>query len=236
MTSARAPAAKLVSVSVGVLVVVGVLAALARYLLPHELHLAIATPLYGSYAPEQLPVLAAHPVSEALHRLGGALYMILGVLQLDARLRARRPAVHRWAGRLFLLLSVAAGGSGIYMGLAFPYQPGETIPSTLAGGLMILFAIKAYVHVRRREIAAHREWILRSFSLGLGIATIRVLAVIVLNTTSLTTREIIAPTFWVGWGVTLLGAELWIRATRPLRPAAQIAAGAKPPAQPARAG
>lgn len=196
------------------LATVGVVSALMRYLLPHDLHLAISTPLYGSFAPEHLPVLAAHPGVEALHRLGGATYMILGVLQFMPRLRARRPALHRWSGRVFLGLSVAAGLSGAFMALSFPYERGEGPPSVFFGGVLVFCAIKAYLHIRRGDVVGHREWVTRTFAAGLGIGTIRMIAVVVLNTTHLTTREIIVPSFWAGWTVTLLAAEVWIRAQR----------------------
>ena len=206
---------RLIADSVGLLVTVGVLSSLSRYFLPPALHAAIAEPLYGSFAPDQLPVLAAHPVTEAFHRVGGAVYMILGVTQFMTRLRARRPRLPRWAGRVFLALSFVAAVSGAYMALAFGYQPGERAPSVLFAGVMVFSAFKAYQHIRRREVQAHREWVIRCFATGLGIGTIRVFAVILLNTTSLTTKQIIAPTFWAGWTVTLLLAEVWIRATRP---------------------
>ena len=203
--------------TVGLLATVGVVSSLMRYLLPHDLHMAIATPLYGSFAPEHLPVLAAHPGVEALHRIGGALYMILGVLQFMPKLRARRPRLHRWSGRVFLALSVTAGLSGAFMSLAFPYERGEGPPSVVFGGLMVLCAVQAYLHIRRGDVVGHREWVTRCFAVGLGIGTIRLIAVVVLNTTHLTTPEIIVPSFWAGWIVSLLAAELVIRAQRPRR-------------------
>ena len=203
--------------TVVLLATVGVVASLMRYLLPHDLHLAISTPLYGSFAPEHLPVMAAHPGVEALHRLGGALYMILGVLQFMPRLRARRPALHRWSGRVFLALSVAAALSGVFMALAFPYERGEGPPSIVFGGLMVFFAVQAYLHIRRGDVVGHREWVTRCFAVGLGIATIRLIAAVVLNTTHLVTRQIITPTFWIGWTVTVLAAEALIRAQRPAK-------------------
>jgi uncharacterized membrane protein len=208
------PSSRFVTGTVVLLATVGVVSALMRYLLPHDLHLAIATPLYGSFAPEHLPVLAAHPGVEALHRLGGALYMVLGIVQFMPRLRARRPALHRWSGRVFLALSVAAGASGAFMSLAFPYDRGEGPPSILFGGIMVVCAVQAYLHIRRRDVVGHREWVTRCFAVGLGIGTIRLIAVVLLNTTHLTTREIITPSFWVGWSVTLLAAEVMIRGQR----------------------
>lgn len=199
---------------VGLLVTVGVVASVSRYLLPHALHQRIALPLYGSYAPEQLPVLAAHPVSEALHRLGGALYMVLGAMQLTPGLRARHPTLHRYAGRVFVALSLVAGVTGAYMALAFAYEPGERAPSVLFAAVMVASVVKAVIAIRRGDVRAHRAWMIRSFSVGLGIATIRVMAVIALHTTPWTTRQVITPIFWLGWASSLLVAELWIRSPR----------------------
>jgi hypothetical protein len=42
-------------------------------------------------------------------------------------------------------------------------------------------------------------------AVGLGIGTIRLIAVVVLNTAP-DDAGIIVPSFWAGWGVTLLGA------------------------------
>lgn len=196
---------------VGLLVTVGVVAAISRYLLPHALHQSITAPLYGSYAPEQLPVLARHPVSEALHRIGGALYLILGVMQFTPSIRARRPTLHRWSGRVFVALSIVAAVSGAYMALAFGYEPGERAPSVLFAAVMIVSALMAVYEIRRGRVEAHRAWVTRCFAVGLGIATIRVMAVIALHTTPWTTRQLITPIFWIGWTVTLAIAELLVR-------------------------
>lgn len=204
--------------TVGLLVTVGVVAGVSRYLLPHALHQAITAPLYGSYAPEQLPVLARHPVSEALHRLGGSLYMLLGVAQLSTRLRERNRSLHRLAGKLFLALTLIAGASGAYMAVAFPYERGETLPSLLFAALMMGFAMKSFAEIRRGRVASHRAWMIRSFSIGLGIGTIRVFAVAVLHVTTLGAREIITPVFWAGWVISLCVAELWVRRSRSALP------------------
>lgn len=68
-------------------------------LVSHDLHVAITTPLFGSYATDQLPVLAAHLFVEASHRLGGVLSLLLGASQFMPRLRARNPGLPRWASR-----------------------------------------------------------------------------------------------------------------------------------------
>ena len=196
------------------LATVGIVSSLIRYLLPRAVHATIDAPLYGSFATEHLPVLAAHPGAEAIHRLGGAAYMILGLMQFTPRLRARAPALHRWSGRVFLGLSLAVAVSGVYMTLAFPFERGEGPPSVVFGGALVFCAIMAYLRIRRGDVVGHREWMTRTFAVGLGIGTIRLIAVTVLSTTRIDAHELITPAFWIGWTVTLLGAEVWIRAQR----------------------
>src|SRR5260370_1378403 len=49
----------------------------------------------------------------------------------------------------------------------------ETAATTLFA-LVFLFALtKAFLHIRRREIAQHREWMIRAFAVGLAVATVR---------------------------------------------------------------
>ncbi len=196
------------------LATVGVVSALMRYLLPAAERARLAGPLYGSFGTEHLPVMAAHPGAEAVHRIGGAAYMILGVLQFMPSLRSSRPGLHRWCGRVFLALSIVAGVSGAYMALAFPFERGEGPPSVVFSGALVFSAIKAYVHIRRGDVVRHREWVTRTFAVGLGVGTIRLIAVVLLNATSLDAHQIIAGSFWAGWVVTLVGAEVWIRAQR----------------------
>ena len=205
--------------AVWLLIVVGVTASLSRYLLPAALHATIARPLYSDFARDQLPVLAAHPVPEMLHRVGGSIYLLLGATQFMPRLRARHLTLHRWCGRVFLALTVLAGGTGVFMALAFPYDAGETPPTLVFGAIMVVSGIMAYVRARRREIARHREWVMRCFAVGLGISTIRLIFVGLLYTTSLSMQTKYVVSFWLGWTLTLLAAEVWIRVSRAPRAA-----------------
>jgi FtsH-binding integral membrane protein len=200
--------------AVWLLIIVGVGASLSRYLLPAALHAQIARPLYSEFARDQLPVLAAHPVPELLHRVGGSIYLLLGATQFMPRLRARHLTLHRWCGRAFLALTLLAGSTGVFMALAFPYDAEETAPTVLFGTIMVGCGVMAYVRARRREVARHREWVMRCFSVGLGISTIRLIFVGLLYTTSLPMRTKYVVSFWLGWTLTLLAAEAWIRLSR----------------------
>ena len=57
---------------------------------------------------------------------------------------------------------------------------------------------------------------MRFFAVGGGIVVIRlVLPVMIWLTRPAAFREVIGSAFWAGWLVSLLAAEVWIRATRP---------------------
>lgn len=206
------------------LAVVGVASAMLRYVLPYDLHVRVTEPLFGSYSTDQLTVLRAHPFYEHSHRLGGVAWMILGLFQVTAASRGRR-GVHRWIGRIFVALSLVAGLSGAAMGALFPYAPGERAPSVLFGAWMVYTAVRGWLHARRREIPAHRAWMTRCLAVGLGVSTIRLMAVALTVGTDIPTRDIVTPVFWAGWVTTVVGAELWLRA-RAERPGFVPAKGA----------
>jgi hypothetical protein len=75
----------------------------------------------------------------------------------------------------------------------------------------------AFVRARRREIASHREWMIRANAILLGIATTRPVMGFFFATspfTGLTPKQFFGIAFWVGFSLTYLAGEVWIRYTR----------------------
>src|SRR6266480_2509729 len=73
-------------------------------------------------------------------------------------------------------------------------------------------------HIRRREIALHREWMIRAYSVGLAVATIRPIIGMFFATSrfsGLTPYEFFGIGFWIGFVLHLMAAEAWIHATLP---------------------
>jgi uncharacterized membrane protein len=173
----------------------------------------------------EIPLSAAnmnmHPRASLSHLAAGAVLFILVPLQFSRRLRARHPAVHRWNGRALLVLATAAGGAGLYLGVAQPYGGAwESLATTLFGGFFLFAAARGYLAIRRRDIARHREWMVRFFAVAIGISVIRVVGMghfLVMGTEAIQPRGFAAG-LWAGWLLTLGVAELWIRRTRLRRP------------------
>lgn len=117
-----------------------------------------------------------------VHAFSGGLTLLLGPFQFLNGLRKRRPTLHRWMGRIYL-------GGILLSGLsAFLIAPGMI--SGLVGeiGLMSLGALwlvtgwKAYASIRAGNVAAHREWMIRSFALTFAAVTLRLWLGILIGT------------------------------------------------------
>jgi uncharacterized membrane protein len=180
---------------------------------------AMSNPIAAQFAALD-DVFARYPVLTLFHILPGLLFMILGPLQFNATLRARYLRWHRWSGRVYLVCSLIIGVSALVMSLAMPSIGGVTqATATTLFALLFLFALsKAYWHVLRREIARHREWMIRGFAIGLAVATIRPIIGLFFATSrlsGLTPDSFFGIAFWIGFVVHLIVAEVWIQQTRP---------------------
>jgi uncharacterized membrane protein len=111
------------------------------------------------------------------HGLAGTLALTLGALQFSTRLRRRYLRIHRLSGTLYIAGTFVAAPVAIWM--AFISSPWFLIPFTVIQACTwMLFTLVAYLCVRRGDICAHREWMMRSYSIVLIFLEGRVLMAI----------------------------------------------------------
>ena len=161
-------------------------------------------------------IFARQAVLIMIHIVPGLLFVTLGPLQFNATLRASHLRWHRVSGRVYLVAAYIIGISALIMSFAMPAIGGPNqATATTFFSIFFLFALsKAFWHVRHREIALHREWMIRAFSIGLAVATIRPIVGIFFATSRLSglpPREFFGIAFWVGFVLHLIVAEAWIR-------------------------
>ncbi len=160
-------------------------------------------------------VFARHPVLTLVHILPGLAFVALGLLQFNPTFRKRHLRWHRRSGRMLFLCGAVVGVSALVMSFAMPSigSVNQAAATTLFG-LWFLFALcKALRHVLRREIAPHREWMIRAFSIGLAVATIRPIIAVFFGASplsGLTPYEFFGAGFWIGFVLHLIAAEVWI--------------------------
>ena len=168
-------------------------------------------PLGNLVHPQMKLTFEAHRVAIFVHIFCSVLAMALGPWQFFPGLRARRPALHRWSGRIYLLGGVLPGGiAGLYVsGFAFGGTFNQIGFAVLAV-LWLTTGYLAYRTIRRGDIAAHRQWMLRNFALTFAAVTLR-LYLGVFSASGIPFETFYAWLGWLCWVPNLLFIEWHIR-------------------------
>jgi uncharacterized membrane protein len=107
------------------------------------------------------------------HAAAASVALLVGPFQFLSGLRSRRPDLHRWMGRTYVLACLFGGVSGAV--LAAGARTG--LVSTLGFGLLAVAWLattwRAYDAARQGRIAEHRRWMIRSFALTFAAVTLR---------------------------------------------------------------
>ncbi|MBV9438076.1 MAG: DUF2306 domain-containing protein, partial [Acidobacteria bacterium] len=123
-----------------------------------------------------------------------------------------------WMGRTAMLLSLVIGVSALGL-LRDPVGGKLEVACILFFDAIFLFALaKAFLHIRRGDTIRHREWIIRAMSVALGVATVRPIMGLFFATsrlTGLTPHQFFGIAFLLGFSLTYVAGEWWIRYTRP---------------------
>ena len=108
-----------------------------------------------------------------LHIAGGMGALLTGPWQFSEKLRARNLDLHRWLGRIYLL-SVALGSVA---GFAMALVSEQGAPTHFGFGILAVLwfftGLQAYRLIRRGNVEAHRQWMIRNFALTLAAVTLR---------------------------------------------------------------
>ena len=167
-----------------------------------------------------------HYATLVVHVLTASTALVLGLMQLVPRLRARR-ALHRRLGRAFLLVGVVAFGlTGIPLALTTPdgdvTRYGILVPAV---GWLVCAAL-GWVAIRRGRLVDHREWMIRTYALTFFAITTRMLVPVLIalqmpfqdDRSPAAVRELVARTIpygqWLGWILDLAVAQYAIRRLR----------------------
>jgi uncharacterized membrane protein len=142
--------------------------------------------------------------------------MILGPLQFIPGVRNKYRRFHRLSGRIYIIAAYIIGISALYM--PFVLRPiggfNEAAATTLFAILFLVSLSKAWWHIAHRQVALHREWMIRAFSIGLAVGTIRPIIALFFAFSGLPPQTFFGTAFWIGFTLQLLAAEIWINYTR----------------------
>jgi len=177
-------------------------------------------PLGAAVHPDMRAAFEANRLGIHVHVFASAAALLIGPLQFHPRLRASRPSLHRWLGRLYLGIGVLVGGTaGLYMALhAFGGSMSRAGFACLA--LAWLYTgWRAYRAIRAGHASSHRRWMVRNFALTLGALTLRIW--LPAGVASGVPFEIAYPVVaWLSWVPNLVAAEWLLRSSRGAPPGA----------------
>lgn len=117
----------------------------------------------------------ADPLPVVVHIVSASVFCVVGAFQFSPGLRRRHRRWHRSAGRALVPLGLAAGVSGLWLTLAYPFvEPDSWLlyGMRLAFGAAMVISIGLAVRaLLRRDFARHGAWMMRGYAIGLGAGT-----------------------------------------------------------------
>jgi len=171
------------------------------------------------------PRIDASPAPLVLHVAAAAVYAVAGAFQFPARLRRG----HRRAGRVLIASGLVVAGASLWMTLFYPGAPGGDLLWTVrlvVGSAIAASNVFGFTAIRRRDIAAHRAWMIRAYALAVAAGTqvfTQGIGEGLFGTSDLSTGLSVSS----GWVINAAVAEWVIRrpGARRARPARAAAAG-----------
>ena len=109
----------------------------------------------------------------AAHIVFGGAALLLSPIQLSGWVRARIPRLHRVTGRVVLFSIVVAGTGGLLLAGVNVAGPVGTAGFGALAVLWVTFALLGLRAILRRDVMAHRRWMLRTFAMTYAAVTLR---------------------------------------------------------------
>lgn len=127
---------------------------------------------------EERAVLFLKPIYKAsfyLHIFAGMFCITAALTQFSSYILKKRKAIHVWMGKIYVVVVIVLGApTGLYMSF---FAKG----SFLERGLFMFMAIfwlyttiKGLQTIKQRNVLAHKNWMIRSYSMAMTAVTFRI--------------------------------------------------------------
>lgn len=148
-----------------------------------------------------------------VHITSSLVVLAVGVWQFFPTLLRRRPRVHRWLGKIYVLgILVLAAPSGlvlaVYANGGLPAKVGFVLQCLVWWGV----TLAAWYEIRRRRFQRHSEQMIRSFAVTLAAMSLRTESYLMFYWLGTKPIETYVTVTWLSWVGNLLLAELLVYA------------------------
>lgn len=157
-----------------------------------------------------------HPVTAYLHIVPGVIYLVGAPLQLSRAFRTRHLVLHRRLGRVLLGCGLVSGVFAFVFGVPYAFGGTPEAAATVVFGAWFVVSLGlAFAAIRRRDVTAHRRWMIRAFAVGLAVGTIRLWIGLFEATGLLSFEASFGVGFWLAFLMHVAAAEAWLATTPP---------------------
>jgi uncharacterized membrane protein len=142
-----------------------------------------------------------------IHLAGGALTIILGLVQFLTQWPRAYPQLHRWTGRIYMtgLLIACVGATGLIATSPAPFAIRAAFAATALAWLTTALAGLIAIHGGR--VRSHRRWMVRNYLVTLSPITFRAL-IEVPGVMEIAPPPVMIPMLlWLSWLLPLLICE-----------------------------
>ena len=148
------------------------------------------------------------------HIVLGIFATIIGPFQFMSKIRNKYLKTHRQLGRVYIVSTILSGISGMYMaatsGVNLPFAVGLFV----LGFAWSVSAIMAFVSIKNKKIALHKDWMIRSYVLTLAFVSFRFVEDILMALKIGSPEEVLVLMSWACWAIPLFIAEICIQGSK----------------------
>jgi hypothetical protein len=202
---------RLIWIIVIILALIGVAAAIRRALIIENIIPSFSPPKYPGFDSG----FSKHRALTFFHIIPGSLFMILGPLLFIKKIKNQNINLYKRIRASYFICAYIVGVSALAMSYTVSIGGANETAATTTFALFFLYCLtKALTNTLNGNNILYREWVLRSFAIGLAIATTRPIIGIFFAVSPLSPHEFFGTAFWLAFTLHLIIVEAWIRYTR----------------------
>lgn len=147
-----------------------------------------------------------------VHAVAAIPPLIIGLIAFNPFLRRRSLKLHRWLGTVYCVGIWISAVTGMVLASANQAGIVAQLGFGILGAVWFATTTAAYMTGRRRDIPAHRRWMIRSYAITLAVVTVRPLFWFG-PAEGFTNLEWVAFCSWACWVPNLILGETYLRVT-----------------------
>ncbi len=166
--------------------------------------------LPGSPLHAQMPNFVVRHGWLVAHAVLSSVALLVGPWQFLPIVRRRWRLAHRWLGRVYCGAVLLGWVASIPVALHAAFGPVSSAGFVCLGLLWVGFTAMGYGTIRRGMVAAHREWMIRSYAMTAAAIALRIWLplMLVLGIPFATSYRVVA---WLCWVPNLVAGEAIVR-------------------------